>query len=413
MRIACLINRYPAASHSFIRREIRALEGNGINVTRISIRANSDDVTDPEDKKEAERTRVILGMGAIGLVLGILRTALTRPGRLVRAIGVAIKIGWRSDRGLLRHLVYVAEACVLARWLRQSGVQHLHAHFATNSTAVAMFCRILGGPPYSFTSHGIEMSDCPETLGLREKIRRAAFAVAVSEFGRSQLYRWCRHEDWPKIHVIRCGVDHQFLSAPHEPPPTTPRLVSVGRLSEEKGQRLLVEAVGRLVAEGLAVELVLVGDGPLRGCIESLIEERGLRSCIRITGWASGDEVRGHILASRAMVLPSFAEGLPVVIMEALALGRPVISTYVAGIPELVEHGVCGWLVPAGSVDALAAAMREAVEAVPEQLEAMGRRGAERVADMHDARKEARKLIALFENGLGKTGKEEAVAPGG
>lgn len=172
----------------------------------------------------------------------------------------------------------------------------------------------------------------------------------------------------------------------------------VGRLSEEKGQLLLIEAAHRLVSEAADLKLVLVGDGHLRGDVEELIEKLELRSHVEITGWASSDQVRREILNSRALVLPSFAEGLPVVIMEALALGRPVISTFVAGIPELVQPGVCGWLVPAGSIDPLVSAMRKALHMPVLQLEEMGRAGAVRVAELHDVRTEAEKLARLFRN---------------
>ena len=396
MNVAYLTNIYPAVSHSFIRREITALEAGGVKVARFSIRRCAEPIVDGADRCELERTRTLLDGGVAGLFLGVLGAVLTRPIRLARAIWGAVKIGWASDRGVLRHLAYVAEACVLLKWLGQSEAQHLHAHFATNSATVAMLCHVLGGPPYSFTSHGIEMSDRPEVLGLPDKIRRASFVTAVCDFGRSQLYRWCRFADWHKIHVIRCGVDGQFLSAPREPVPIAPRLVCVGRLSEEKGQLLLVEAVGQLVIEGLQLELVLVGDGPIRGQLEALIEERGLQDYFCITGWASGAEVRRHILSSRAMVLPSFAEGLPVVIMEALALGRPVISTFVAGIPELVRPGENGWLVPAGNVAALAGAMREAIDLSTDRLNAMGQAGRRIVRDQYSLDAEVDKIEALF-----------------
>ena len=152
-----------------------------------------------------------------------------------------------------------------------------------------------------------------------------------------------------------------------------------GDWPSRKGRSCCVEAAGRLAAEGLAFELVLVGDGPLRRPIEELIERLGLQKHVRLAGWQGTEAVREEILRARALVLPSFAEGLPVVLMEAMALGRPVISTYVAGIPELVVPGVCGWLVPAGSVEALAEAMRDVLLAPVHELERLGRAGAARV----------------------------------
>jgi glycosyltransferase involved in cell wall biosynthesis len=303
----------------------------------------------------------------------------------------------------LRHFAYLAEACVLSRWFSEFGIEHVHAHFGTNSTTVAMLCRELGGPPYSFTVHGPEEFDKAKAIALEEKIKRSAFVVAVSSFGKSQLYRWCEYDQWSKIQVVHCGVDELFLKQEYIPVPDEPRLVCIGRLSEQKGHLLLIEAAGRLAAKGLVFKLILVGDGELRTQIEAMIAQLGLQNHVEITGWASNPEVQQQLLASRAMVLPSFAEGLPVVIMEALALSRPVISTYVAGIPELVEPGTCGWLVPPGSLEALTEAMRAALQAPVEKLEQMGRVGAERVAQQHNAAIEGCKLATLFQSTIEKS----------
>lgn len=403
MTIAYLVNQYPKVSHSFIRREIAGIEACGIQVARFSIRSCGSELVDEEDKRELEKTRFVLGIGKVGLLFALLRVAITRPIRFLSALWLMLQVGRKSDRGVLRHLAYLAEACVLLGWFSELGIAHVHAHFGTNSTTVAMLCRALGGPPYSFTVHGPEEFDKAEAIALTEKIKRAAFVVAISSFGKSQLYRWCDHEQWSKIQVIHCGVDDMFLTQAPIPVPDQPRLVCVGRLCEQKGHLLLLEAAGQLVAEGLSFMLVLVGDGPLRTEIETMITRLGLQDHVEITGWASNSEVHQHILASRAMVLPSFAEGLPVVVMEALALSRPVISTYVAGIPELVEPEICGWLVPPGSVEALTNAMRTALQLPVEKLEQMGRVGAFRVAQQHDAAIEASILAALFRSNIEKS----------
>jgi colanic acid/amylovoran biosynthesis glycosyltransferase len=397
MKVAYLVNQYPHVSHSFIRREIAALETLGVTIERFSVRPSPADLVDPADRAERQRTHILLAAGLLGLLGALFWTALTRPLRWLKALRRAVRLGRRSERGVLRHLVYLAEACVLLRRLRRSGAAHLHAHFGTNSAAVALLTRLLGGPPYSFTVHGPEEFDRPDSLSLTEKIENAAFVVAVSSFGRSQLFRWCAAEHWPRIHVVRCGVDAAFLSSGPQPVPDTSRLVCVGRLSEQKGQLLLLEALGRLAAEGVPLEMALAGDGPMRGVIDQQMRRLALEGRVRITGWLSNDAVRREILAARALVLPSFAEGLPVVLMEALALGRPVVTTYIAGIPELVENGVNGWLIPAGSVDGLAEALREVLRAPVERLEQMGKAGAGRVAAMHDAQGEAVKLAGLFQ----------------
>jgi glycosyltransferase involved in cell wall biosynthesis len=400
--VAYLVNQYPHVSHSFIRREIAALEKQGIVVLRFSVRRAPAGLVDPADLSERERTRVLLAAGPLALAGATAASALSAPGRWWQALRAAIRLGRRSDRGVLRHLAYLAEACLLVRWLRAAGeagnphVRHLHAHFGTNSTAVAMLARLLGGPPYSFTVHGPEEFDHPVELSLPEKIRHAAAVVAVSSFGRSQLFRWIPYTDWPKVQVMRCGVDAAFLAAGPHPVVDNRRLVCVGRLCEQKGQLLILEALGALADQGIACELVLAGDGPMRAALEGRIQALGLERAVRITGWISNETVRAEILGARVFLLPSFAEGLPVALMEALALGRPAISTSVAGIPELLEDGRNGWLIPAGSVEALVGAIRQALAAPLELLGDFGRHGAAAVASRHDAEREAGRLAQLF-----------------
>jgi glycosyltransferase involved in cell wall biosynthesis len=395
MRVAYLVNQYPHVSHTFIRREIAMLEEFGVAVERFSIRPPPPDLVDEADRAERGRTRVLLA-DRVGVVTSALLLALTRPLRWLTAIAAAIRLGRRSPRGVLRHLAYFCEACYLTRQLWARGATHLHAHFGTNPAAVAMFARLLGGPPYSFTAHGPEEFDQPQSLSLGEKVRHAAFAIAISSFGRSQLFRWCRSSDWNKIHVVRCGLDADFLTTPPTPVPNNIRLVCVGRLCEQKGQLLLIDAAVQLAKHAPGFELVLVGDGPRRAVLEQRIASHGLQDIVRITGWLSNAGVRREVQAARALVLPSFAEGLPVVLMEALALGRPVVTTFVAGIPELVRDGVNGWLIPAGDVDALAAAMFAVLSTPADKLTSMGSAGAAAVQKLHDVRREVAHLAELF-----------------
>ena len=398
MHIAYLVNLYPKVTHSFIRREIAGVEKAGIKVSRYSIRSPEGMVFDEIDQAEALKTQVVLNISLIRLFLYLAVTAIQHPFTWLKCFTAMLNLYKASDKSLFYSLAYMAEACVLLKWFRRDGIEHVHTHFGTNSTSVAMLCHILGGPSYSFTVHGPEEFDKPITLSLPTKIERAKFVVAVSSFGQSQLYRWCSHQHWHKIQVVHCGIDDSFLaddtlvSIPEEP-----TLVCVARLSEQKGHFLLLEAVKRLSVSGHRFKVVLVGDGSFRPALEKLIAEWKLEDFIEITGWASGSAVRQKMLQARALVLPSFAEGLPVVIMESLALRRPVISTYIAGIPELVETGVCGWLVPSGNVEALTEAMTEAVYAPVSTLQTMGIAGAKRVAQQHDATVEAKKLVNLFQ----------------
>jgi colanic acid/amylovoran biosynthesis glycosyltransferase len=406
MNIAYLMPTYPMPSQTFIRREVAELEGCGIAVHRFAARRFAGELADAADRAEQAQTYYILDAGAGGLARALFADALDRPGRWLKAVATALRLGWRSESGLILHLIYLAEACLVRRRLAGCGAQHLHVHFGTNAASVALLCRRLGGPPYSITIHGPEEFDSPRQLALRDKVHDAAFIAAISQFTLSQLYRWVAPGDWPKIHAIRCGLDAMFLSAAPTPIPERPRLVNVGRLSAEKGHFLLIEAAARLHARGVDFELVIVGDGPLRGELERRIGQHGVSDRIWITGFLDNHGVRRELEAARALVVSSFAEGLPVVIMEAMALGRPVISTSIAGIPELVEPGRNGWLVPAGGILPLVAAIEAALSASTAELEAMGRAGAARVAEQHNVVIEAKKLADLIANSV-------AVAAGG
>ncbi|MBE9067343.1 glycosyltransferase family 4 protein [Leptolyngbya cf. ectocarpi LEGE 11479] len=399
MHVAYLVNQYPKVSHSFIRREISGLEECDVRVSRYSIRSVNNTLVDPADQSEALKTRTILDIGLFLLFSQLIIMAIKRPIAWLKCFKIMLRLWFAADKSLFHYFAYMAEACVLFNWLKQDGVTHVHAHFGTNPTSVALLCHMLGGPTYSFTVHGPEEFDKPLALSLPTKIERAKFVVAISNFGRSQLYRWCSHKHWNKIHVVHCGLDSSFLSYESSVSiPDEANFVCVARLSEQKGHLLLLEAVKQLADRGYRFKVVLVGDGELRCELENLIAKWKIEDFIEITGWASGAIVRDKILESRALVLPSFAEGLPVVIMEALALGRPVISTYIAGIPELLGHNICGWLIPSGNVDALVEAMSKVIHEPISVLEDMGHFGAKQVSQQHNASIEARKLLHLFQD---------------
>ncbi|MHB1677801.1 MAG: glycosyltransferase [Sulfuriferula sp.] len=399
-RIAYFVNQYPKVSHSFIRREILALERQGFEVLRIALRGWDSELVDAEDAREREQTRYVLQGGLGSLILATLRIFSIRPGQFIRALRLALKMGKRADRPWPFHLIYLAEACRIVPWLHTFGAGHIHAHFGTNSAEVVMLASSLGGPAYSFTVHGPEEFDKPEFIHIAAKVRHAAFVVAISSFGRSQLYRWVDYADWPKVHVVHCGLERAFHDVPAAPLPITPRLVCVGRICEQKGQLMLVEAAAILAQEGIQFELVLAGDGEMRADVEALIAHHGLTKLINITGWISSERVREEMLAARALVLPSFAEGLPIVVMEAMALRRPVLTTFIAGIPELVRPHENGWLFPAGSIGDLAAAMKACLAASVSELESMGEQARLRVLQRHDIDCEAAKLAVLFNEAM-------------
>lgn len=406
MKIAYFINHYPKVSHSFIRREILALERQGFEVLRIALRGWDGPLPDPEDQRERALTRYVLRNGVGGLLLPVLRRALLSPARLLAALRLAVAMSRKSDRPLPFHLISVAEACKIVEWTARFGAARVHAHFGTNSAEIAMLGKVLGGPPYSFTLHGTDEFIRP--VGLQEKVRRSSFVIAVSSFVRSQVYMRTHHADWHKVKVVHCGLEREFYSIHSPPIPERPRLVCVGRLCEVKGQLLLLDAAAQLAAKDLPFELVLAGDGPMRPEIEAHIREHRLEDRVRITGWISSEQVRDEILAARGLVLPSFSEGLPIVIMEAMALSRPVLATYVAGIPELVRDGENGWLFPAGSVDDLADAMEVCLRKPVAELESLGRSAHARVIERHSIDTEVSKLAELFRMATGAADKPGA-----
>jgi colanic acid/amylovoran biosynthesis glycosyltransferase len=402
MRITYFINQYPKVSHSFIRREILALERLGLDVQRIALRGLKDNLVDADDLVERKKTKYVLDGGILQLLIATVKAFISKPLKFISAFKLALKMGWRADRPLYYHFIYFAEACQLALWMKSFGAQHVHAHFGSNSAEVVMLARALGGPSYSFTVHGPEEFDKPQPLKLADKINGAAFVVAISSYGRSQLYRWLDWDDWHKVKVVHCGIEKSFYEIDFSPLPekSITRMVCVGRLCEQKGQLLLLAACKNLMDKGLAFQLVLAGDGEMRSQVERFIKMHHLENQVRITGWISSLQVKDEIQASHAMVLPSFAEGLPVVIMEAMALKRPVISTYVAGIPELVIPGENGWLVPAGSVEDLTVAMEQLIATNVSKLKKMGDAAFDRVQQRHDIDTEAAKLLVLFNEGI-------------
>ena len=397
MKIAYLVNRYPAASHSFIRREIAAIEEAGGSVQKFSVRAaDFAALPDPRDQAEFAATRVILGTNPLTLILNLFLTMLLSPGKFRAALSTSFKNCSLRPNEIIKRIAYLAEAALLAKELKANNVVHLHAHFGTNSAMVARLSRKLGGPAYSFTVHGPDEFDRPEELDLRGKIADSAFCVSISSFCTGQLMRWSDVADWPKIRIVRCGVDDKFITErPEHPFPTANQFCSVARLSGQKGIPLLIEAAARLKRDGHVFRLGILGGGELQSHIEASIVEHDLVDNVELVGWTNSDEVIRHLLSSRAMVLPSFAEGLPVVIMEALALERPVIVSAIAGTPELVDEQ-CGWLIPSGSVDALVDALKSAINASPQELSEKGKIGRERVIALHDSRTNGAQLFDLI-----------------
>jgi glycosyltransferase involved in cell wall biosynthesis len=277
----------------------------------------------------------------------------------------------------------------------EDGVTHVHAHFSTNSATVAFLARRLGGPSYSFTVHGPDELPLMPANGILPKLRSASFAAAITDYTRGEILKVVPKAEAGKVHVVRCGLDLSRFDPAPAVRDENRRLACVGRLCPQKAQTELVAAIAALKDDYPDMRLVLIGDGETRSEIESLIARHGLQEMVHLHGWGTGEEVRAEIARSRALVLPSHAEGLPIVIMEAMALGRPVISTCIAGIPELLD-AECGWIVKPGDHDALVRSLDACLSASPEELSRLGREGRRRIERKHDQAANAAELRGLF-----------------
>ena len=404
-RLAYLTSLYPAVSHTFILREVAALRELGFAVESCSMRRpEPEHLTGPEERASLATTYYIIEEGKNPLVmLKAIAFALRSPGRLATALGLAWRTAPPGAKGLLKQIAYLAEALVLARHLKNKRIDHLHSHFADLSTNVAMLAATLLDLPFSYTLHGPAEIYEPEKWALRTKTERATFVACISHFARSQAMYFSDPEHWGKLKIIHCGVVPERYG--HAPPAeqTMLRLVFVGRLTPIKGLRILLEAFARSLERRPDLHLTLIGDGEDRAHLEALAAPLG--ATVVFAGYRSQGEIAMLLSEADAFVLPSFSEGLPVVLMEAMAAGKPVIATRVGGVSELVEDGISGFLVPPGDVESLAQSICQIADD-PDLRKRMGEAGRAMVRREFDVRHEAARIAALF---LGKGG--DAVRP--
>jgi glycosyltransferase involved in cell wall biosynthesis len=346
MRLAYLTSEYPAVSHTFIEREIAELRRRGVSIDTFSVRPPhpAGIITDAQ-QREQTRTQVLLEPPHTRLLVAVLSAAAAHPAGFFRALKTAFQLRTSGLTGLARWSAYLAEGLSLGRELERREISHLHNHFANASANVALLASAYSGIPFSFTLHGLPELDPPGVGRLCDKLRRARFATTICDFNRAQLLRVSPVDDWHKVHISRCGLDlADFPQKEGTRCPGPIRILSVARLSHEKGIPGLIEAFDRACRAGLEAELILIGDGPERDSIESEVERRRLSERIEFRGRQAGRAVRDAYAEADLFVLPSLMEGLPIVLMEAMATGTPVIAPALAGIPELVVHGETGLL---------------------------------------------------------------------
>ncbi len=398
-RIAYLTGQYPAVSHTFILREVEALRSLGLAVDTYSIRQPKPDHTrGSSEVAAAQDTFYVLQAAKRMMPLLAAQMRLFRqPKAYFAALKLALQMRAPGLRALLYQLFYFAEATIIADDLDTKKVTHIHNHFADVSANVAVLASRLSGIPFSFTLHGPAELFAPERWQIGRKIAEAKFVSCISHFARSQAMYFSDPADWPKLKIIHCGVLPELYDLPRKVDPSKTHFVYVGRLTAIKGVRVLLNAFATAAQSNPDIHLTIVGDGDDRANLERLAAPQKGR--ITFTGYQSQSEVAATLASADAFVLPSFAEGLPVVLMEALAAKVPVICTQVAGVSELVVDGANGYIVPPGDEDGLADRLIT-LAADPEKRAAMGIAGRARVVKDFDVRKEAARLAVLFQGDL-------------
>jgi glycosyltransferase involved in cell wall biosynthesis len=400
-RLGYLVSKYPSVSHTFILREVAALRARGfaIDVASINDPTPYAEMTEQE-RAEAARTFYVKQAGAAGALRAGLWMLLKRPIGLLRGVGAAVRLGGTDPKRILLCLFYLVEAAMLGQWMERRGLTHLHVHFATPAATVGLILTRMCPVGLSIMVHGPdEFYDVPGYY-LAQKIAGSRFVTCISFFAQSQLEKVTPGRDWGKFDVARLGVDcEHFAPRPFRAAPGCFEILCVGRIVPAKGQRILIEAVAHLLAEGRDVRLRLVGDGPDRAELQDMVAERGLAERVVFAGSVNQDRIQEFYRAADVFAMASFAEGIPVVLMEAMAMEIPCVATGINGIPELIRDGVDGLLVPPSDVDGLAAALGRLIEDA-ELRESLGKAGRRRVQECYEIGKSADRLAEVFRRRL-------------
>jgi len=400
--IAYVMTHYPRVALTFIAGEIDAVERRGMRIEPFAMNFPSGEDLGSDDLRARRDRATYLKASwsdALGALIGHM---LSHPLKTSKLAAHALSSAGLDLALMARRLGHLVEASLLAKRCTATGVTHIHAHFGQSPATIAWFATELmnfgakRAVRWSFTIHGFQDFVDEAVARLDLKANSAAFVICVSDFTRSQLCRVTRPHLWERFHVVRCGIDlEQFALRAAKPFPRRPRIVTVGRLSSEKGQLILLRALAQLAENGIEAELLLIGGGPLTAAIEQEIIHLGLGDRVSLLGELTPAEVDIQLRGADIFCLPSFAEGLPVSIMEAMAIGVPVVSTYIGGIPELAKDGKTALTVPAGNVEALAEALERMI-AEPALRDSIIVAAREEVEKRHDRDRNAGKLARLF-----------------
>jgi colanic acid/amylovoran biosynthesis glycosyltransferase len=399
MRIGYLVSQYPSTSHTFIRREVNALRVHGLSVETFSVRRPTlQECCSARDRAAFEETYYLLPANPAALLVAHGKAFFTRPVSYLRVLCLALRHRVPGVRALLWTLFYFVESILLARELERRRIEHVHNHFANAGANVGLLASCFLQIPWSLTLHGISETDYPAGVLLRAKIEAAQFVACVSDFGRAQAMRVVPPEQWHKLFVARCGLNlSEMPSRAVLPPSAVGRVVCAGRLSPEKGHIGLLEAFAMVRARAIDADLTLIGDGPERARIEQYVRVLELQDRVVLLGRLDEEQTLARIAASDVLVLPSFMEGLPIVLMEAMALGVPVIATRVAGVPELISDEQQGLLFCPADWDELAERMARLLTDPPLRKR-LGQAGRAKVEAQFEIGRTVEPLIARFTN---------------
>jgi colanic acid/amylovoran biosynthesis glycosyltransferase len=365
IRIAYLVSTYPAVSHTFILREVRRLRRENFDILVASINPPErlPDGMTAEEQEEAAATFYIKRVGVGGAAVANFSLLLKSPRSYLGGLWFALKLAGTDLRRLIFAIFYFVEAVALGRWMESQGLRHLHVHFANAAATVGLIASRTFPIEFSFTVHGPDEFYDAQGLRLAEKIAGASFACCIGQFARSQVMKLSPPAEWSKFEVAPLGVNPQlFAPRPFRPSPAIFEILCVGRLVPSKGQHVLIAAIKRLSKTTSNFRLRLVGDGPDKEGLARAIATANLSRYVVLEGSISQDQILDYYRQADIFVLASFAEGIPVVLMEAMAMEIPCVSTFVAGIPELIRNGIDGILVPPSDDCALADAIKRLIE---------------------------------------------------
>ncbi len=391
--LAYLVSRYPAVSHTFILREVAQLRalGHVIHTASINPPDRALERMDDAEREQSLATYCVKADTAVGSLRALAYWATRAPLRLLRTLRLGVQLGHGA-----KGLAYAFEAAMVARWMADKKLAHLHVHFGNAGATVGVLAKALNQCHLSYTIHGPDEFDDVPGQQLSQKMAAADVVVCISQFARSQLMRISAPADWPKFQVCRLGVDPtQFTPSRGSQGTSGVNLLCVGRLTPAKCQVLLVQACARLRDAGVAFTLTMVGEGPDRGRVESAIARHGLQDLAKLTGALTQQGVRQAFSQADIFVLPSLAEGIPVVLMEAMCSLVPCVSTPVNGIPELIEHDCDGLLATPGDIDSLVAQLQRLC-ASPEDRARLARAASEKVRQRFDLGRNVRQLSQIF-----------------